>query len=189
MANKSSKKSAKIPKPTRKHEVGTLAKQEDEFNGLAEFFPMKPEYIIALQEYQKDLDLDRAMKAAGISYAVKKKLLDPTEERGLAFLKEVKEIQDQYYKAIRLNASSSAVKHLELMAKIEADYDRADITNQNKGSFASTLAKMSDTSLKATGQFTQENKGGGTKVEINIDLSSNAQQDPPIDIKAEVVDE
>lgn len=183
MATKSPK--AKAPRPKKKA-IKPVPKEEDEFHGLVEFTPLKPQYITALQEYQKDLDLSRACKAAGLTSYEKKKVMDPTTDVGTAFLKEVKIIQEQYTKAIHLNAHSSAVKHLELMEKIEADYDRADINNQNKGSFASTLARMSDSSLKATGKFASENTGGGTKVEINIDLSSNAKSEeelPPIDVE------
>ena len=171
-----------------KHVVASLPKEEDEFNGLVEFYPFKPAHIKALQEYQKDLDIDRAIKSAGINRHNKTKLLDPTTPQGLAFTKEMRAIQEEYQVAIRLNANSSAKKHLELMQKFEQDYDVADLKNQNKGSLASTLAKMSDTSLKATGQFNKADTGGGTKVEINIDLTSN-KQDEPIEVKAEVVDE
>lgn len=186
MATKKSKSKAKLPKPVATPEPGHLPKEEDEFNGLEEFFPFKPQHITALQEYQKDLDIDRACKAAGLSAYQKKCLLDPTTSQGLAFLKECKNIQEQYTKAIELNANSSAVKHIELMRKFEQDYDRTDIKSQNKSGLASTLARMSDTSLKATGQFTKEGTGGGTKVEINIDLSSNAKSEeelPPIDVE------
>lgn len=181
----------KLPKVKTKHKPGTLPKEEDEFNGLVEFFPMKPEFIQALQEYQKHLDIDKACQASGITNHTKKKLLDPTTDAGLAFTKEMRAIQEEYQAAIRLNANYSAKRHLELMEKFESDYDAADLKNQNKGSLASTLAKMSGDSLKATGKFNNENTGGGTKVEINIDLSSNAKDElPPIDIKAtEVRDE
>mgnify|MGYP006879613821 CR=1 FL=1 len=160
----------------RSHEVGSLPTEEDQFNSIVEFYPFSPQQIQALQEYQKDLDFDRACKAVGLSANAKKNLKDPTRADGQAFLKEMMEIQKEYQVAIKLNANSSAVKHLELLQKFEADYDTADINNQNKGSLASTLAKMSDTSLKATGQFNNGEMGGGMKVEINIDLGTNAPE-------------
>lgn len=181
------KDKVKLPSVKTKHEPGSLPIEEDDFNGLEAFYPFKPDEIKALQEYQKDLDLARACTAAGISAGRKKNLLDPTTAQGLAFTKELAAIQEEYQVAIRMNANSSAKKHMELMAKFERDYDTADMKNQNKGSLASTLAKMSDSSLKATGQFANEQSGGGTKVHINIDLTTNREEEPPIDITAEEI--
>jgi hypothetical protein len=119
-----------------------------------------------LHEYNKDLDVERALKATGL----KKGALNPHKEQGQALLLEMQQISKDWQAAIRMNTQAAAAKHMELMEKFEKDYDSADIKNQNKSGLSGTLARMSDANLKATGHYASEDKGGGTKVEINIDL-------------------
>lgn len=107
---------------------------------------------------------------------------------GRAILRELRAIQDTYLKAIKLNAKSAAQKHLELMEKFEGDYDNTDLDHSNKPQFAGTLARMSDASLRATGQFNQQKQSGGVKVEINIDLGGK-EDPPPVDVEHEVIEE
>lgn len=156
---------------------------EDAFGELESFYPFSKQEIDFLQEHNKDLDIERALKASGL----KKKALSKYTAQGQALLREMRATQSEWQKAIRMNSSAAATKHLELMKKFEKDYDDADMKNQNKGSFAGTLARMSDASLKATGHYGQEKAGGGTKVEINIDLSGtpDTTKEPDIVIQSE----
>lgn len=87
-----------------------------------------------------------------------------------------------------MNAPAAAKKHLELMKKFEEDYDSTDLKSQNKSGLSSTLARMSDANLKATGMYGNTEASKGTKVEINIDLSGNPSAKEP-DIVIEATDE
>lgn len=170
--------------PSQNEELGSQPiPQADAFGDLVEFYHFRPKQIEFLKEFQKDCDLERAGKAVGYSKSTLQKFLDPHTELGQAMLREIRAIQEDWMKAIKLNAQKSAVKHLELMEKFENDYDQADLKSPVKGMLAGTLAKMSDASLKATGQFNREGTSSGVRVEINIDLTSN--QEKPIDITGE----
>ena len=166
--------------PASQKQGGSLPQSEDAFGELQNFYPFGKQEIDFLREYSKDLDTERSLKAAGL----KKGALDPHKEQGQALLREMQETQQEWTKSIRLNAPHAAKKHLELMEKFEKDYDSTDLKSANKSGLSGTLARMSDASLKATGHYGQERAGGGTKVEINIDLSAGQETKEP-DIKIE----
>jgi hypothetical protein len=166
--------------PKSQSEIGSLPqKSEDAFGDIESFYPINKAEVNFLQEYNKDLDIERALKASGL----KKKALNPHTDQGQALLNEMREINIAWTSAIKMNSPAAAKKHLELMEKFEADYDGADLKNQNKSGLASTLAKMSSDNLKATGHFGNQDAGGGTKVEINIDLGGSDKTAPDIIIE------
>lgn len=161
---------------------------EDAFGALVDVYPFGREDIQFLAEFQRDLDWKRALEAAGLPPTQKQinKMTDIHTRYGQAVMREVARIQDDWTRSIRMNAHASARKHLELMEKFEKDYDGMDLKNQNKSGLSSTLARMSDASLKATGHYGQEKQGSGLKVEINIDLGGlSAPADP---IEGEIVE-
>ena len=164
-------------------EIGTVpTPQSDAYGELQQYYPFNQKQLMFLEEYSKDLDTKRAAKAVGYKARYIEEFRNQHKALGQAMTREMQRIQRDWIKAIRLNAKSSAAKHIEIFEKIEADYDIADLETKSK--FAGTLAKLSDTSLKATGQFAQEKVNSGVKVEVNIDLSSN----DPKTIEAEVID-
>lgn len=142
--------------------------------------------LTLLKEYQKDLDFDRAMKDAGFKRTSKQSLTNINTKRGQAILAEMEKIQRAWMKAMDLNPVMAAAKHIELMGKIEKDYDLTPTDSKNKPGMASALLKGSDTSLKATNHFASERAHTGVTVEINIDLGEHNQ---PIDITPDVEDE
>lgn len=173
------------PKPKKKSkpksQLGQVSRV-DIFAEVENFYPLNREDLNFLQEYNKDLDIERALKDSGL----KKSQLKPAKDRGQALLLEMKNIQAAHMAAIQMNAPAAARKHLELMQKFEDDYDATDLKSQNKSGLSSTLARMSDANLKATGHYGQAERSQGTKVEINIDLSGhNKKAEEIIEVKAD----
>jgi len=176
MAEEDNTKSKQVVRKVGKNPLPS----SDVYAQVEQFYPLNKKEIEFLHEYNKDLDIGRALKAAGLT----KKALDTHSKQGQAILLEMREINEMWHRAIRMNSQAAATKHLELMEKFEADYDTADIKNQNKGSLSGTLARMSDANLKATGHYAKEGGPSGTKVEINIDLSGK-KDEPEIKITGE----
>lgn len=160
---------------------------DDAFAACTEVYLFTPNQIQVLKEFQKDCDLDAALKRAGLSAKYKQPLTDPTSKLGQAFLKELNEIQSDFLNSIKLNAQKAAAKHMEVFETIEEDYKSIDTEHKNKPGMAGALARMSDSTLRATGQYHQEQKNSGVKVEINIDLGDKPQE--AIDVTHEVVDD
>lgn len=160
--------------------------REDPFSGLTEFAPLTKKAVELLREFQKDCDLDRAIQAAGLNPRYKEEIMNGNSPLGRRMKRELQKISEDFFEAIHLNTNAAARKHLELMQRFEDDYEKAEIDNRNKGALAGTLARMSDTSLKATGHFQSEGVNNGVKVEINIDLGDTNQ---PIEVDGKIIDE
>lgn len=139
-----------------------------------------------MAKYQESLDLDAASKSVGLTSKQKSAWMDRSTKRGQAMAREMEAIQETWRKALSLNPKAAAAQHVELMEKINEDYDQIPAIHQNKPGMASALLKGSDTSLKATGQFQQERIDSGIRVEINIDLGQEKQE---VIIEGEVIDD
>lgn len=66
----------------------------------------------------------------------------------------------------RLSAAQAAGRHIQLMDKAEKLLDGGDVKA------LASLAKMSETSLKATGHFDQVDHGAATNVTVSINIGS-----------------
>jgi len=186
-------KSPKSPKPKKvpakrktDKELHIGGSEKKDSFALQEFHPFKPKHYQFLIEFQKDLDMERALKASGFGARAGENFLDPDTPFGRQMSSEIMAIQKEFAKGIKLHAKWSASKLVEYMEKIEADYENSDLETRAK--FASTMARFADTALKATGQYASKGVDKGTRVEINIDLSGEGNMkrvDDIIEVKLE----
>lgn len=98
-------------------------------------------------------------------------------------------IQDAWGYELRMNSRYTAGEHMRLMEKFEAKYD--SIKESEKPKMAAVLAKMSDTSLKASGKMNPwaQEVGASVKVEIHIGATPAESMDngSVIEIRADNV--
>ncbi len=72
-----------------------------------------------------------------------------------------------------MTAEHAAAKHIELMRKLEKDYDRIE-DPVDRAKMASSLMKGSETYLRAAGHFVQGGKDGAEgSIIINIDMGDD----------------
>lgn len=98
-----------------------------------------------LRAYAGCLDEDQAFNEARVDTRVRAEILrDPhvQEEMGI--------IQQTYRYQSRMTTGFVAGKHMELMDKVEKEFDGTD-SKEHKARFAAVLAKLSDGAMKATG--------------------------------------
>lgn len=122
----------------------------------------------ALEEYAKDLDMVRACREAGYKNPKRQAHMFGKNDKIKA---EMQVIHDVWRSSLRMTSKHAAARHISLMDKFESDYDRFDETVSIKGQLASTLGKMSDSYLRATGTYGERESSGGGVV-VNIDLSA-----------------
>jgi len=124
--------------------------------------------ITVLEEYAKAPgDLVSACREVGYRnpHAMAHHLRNTPE-----FMKEISIIHDVVRRNLRMTSNHACAHLLKFIDKFEEDYDASE-DNQLKGQLSSTLAKMSDSYLKAAGSYAPENDGVGG-VTINIDLTA-----------------
>lgn len=144
------------------YEIGSTVENGVDFVG--DFYLFNPKELKFLEEFAKDLNPVRACKELGYK--------DP-EQAANRFLSveqikvECKAIYDARFKALRLTQEQAAAKHLNLMEKIERDYDSSDA--ETKAKFANALSRFSGDYLRAAGLFGKENKQTPNVV-INLNL-------------------
>ena len=149
--------------------------------GLPDFYRFSLKQLRFLEEYAKDLDINRAAREVETAIkTVRGNWL--TQEK---FQAEIEAIHKIWQTNIRMTAEHATARHIELMDKVEAEFDGADKVS-DKAKLASPLAKMSDSYLKAAGKFATDGNQKGINVTINIDLG---EEKPAIDIEGEVIDE
>jgi hypothetical protein len=118
-----------------------------------------PRHLKFLEVYAETLDYKKALRTAEM------RAKDVTNSAYL--LNEIKLINQAA--SLKHRNKSALGTHHRLMQKFEKQFDAE--YGKNKTPYASVLAKMSDTALKAAGEFTdhQENTGfAGIQVTINI---------------------
>ena len=144
------------------YEIGSTVQNGVDFVG--DFYLFNPKELKFLEEFAKDLDPVRACKEVGYK--------DPEQSAKDMLAKEpikveCKAIYDARFKALRLTQEQAAAKHLNLMEKIERDYDTSDA--ETKAKFANALSRFSGDWLRAAGLFGKENKQTPNVV-INLNL-------------------
>jgi hypothetical protein len=121
-----------------------------------------------VHEYMRDRDPVRAAAAAGYKNA--RKALSKLKNNPLV-REKLAEIDEAWSKSLSLNAQNAAAKHMELVEKLNADYDSFTGDERRlKAAMAGALVKASEVSLKATGHFDKETTGKGTSFVINMDF-------------------
>ena len=149
--------------------------------GLPDFYRFSLKQLRFLEEYAKHLDINRA--AREVETAVKTVRGNwLTQEK---FQAEIEAIHKIWKTNIRMTAEHATARHIELMDKVEVEFDKAEGAT-NKAKLAAPLAKMSDSYLKAAGKFSTDGNQKGISVTINIDLGDS---DKPIEVDGEVIDE
>ncbi len=126
------------------------------------------EEMVWLKEYSKHLDPYQAGKTVGWN-SVKVN----NEMKKQQIREEVLAIHDAWKKSIHMTGEKSSSRFLNIMDKIEADYDKQDPFGQNL-KLAGPLAKMASDYLKATGQF--DKAGVSTTPQIQFNLQVNGAQ-------------
>jgi len=159
-----------------------LSNRDEGFGSLEPFIAMKKKHFDFLKEYQKDLDLERSLKESGVSVSQ----LNGNSDLGKSLRAKITKINEDFMAALDMNTASAARRHWKLFDKMEKVFDDGD--NEIKTKMASSLTRMSDTALKATNNYDYGAKkpNEGVTVEINIDLSSNAEEKI---INAEVIED
>lgn len=152
-----------------------------DWGDLDAYVPMTKQHMDFLKSYQKDLDLDEALKNSKLS----KKTVIGKSNIAKAIQTQMRKIEQDHMDAMHMTTASAAARHWKLFNKFEKVFDEGDVDVKTK--MASPLTRMSDTALKATNNYDYGKSidKEGVRVEINIDLSSNAE---PKDITAEVID-
>ena len=140
--------------------------------GLETFEPFNPMEMHTLQEYALDLNMVRACKEAGYNNPSQAAMRMKKKPKIRA---EMMVIHKVWQTNLRMTAEHASAKHIQMMQKFEEDYDALSSTTDGKtrnikGDLAKTLGKMSDSYLKATGQFTDKDVDTGQQITINIDL-------------------
>ena len=152
------------------YEIGSTVAKGDFFT--PDFYLWKQKELDFLSEFAKDLDPIRACRDVGYK--------DPEQAankilKNDAIRAECKAIYDARFRAMRMTTEMAAARHLNLMDKIEKDYDIADFDDKAKGSLANAMAKMSGDYLRASGLFGKE-ESKPAQVVINIDLGDKREE-------------
>lgn len=159
------------------YEIGSTVAKGDFFT--PDFYLWKQKELDFLSEFAKDLDPIRACQEVGYK--------DPEQAankllKNDAIRAECKAIYDARFRAMRMTSEMAAAKHLNLMDKIEKDYDMAGLDDKSKGSLANAMAKFSGDYLRASGLFGKE-ESRPAQVVINIDLGDK-KEEKIIDVQA-----
>lgn len=139
---------------------------------------LTPKQLRFLEEYAKTFNLSESVKAAGYKASPNKAYKSLLANPWIA--EQVKEIEERYRYRWKLSAEMAAAKHVQLMDKFEAAFDSGN------DKVAGPLAKMSEASLKATGQLDKDNGPKAASVTVQINIGED-KKDTVID--AEVVDD
>lgn len=131
-----------------------------------EFYRFSLLQLNFLEEYAKDLDANRAARAAGYKkpHDTARTLLNNP-----AIRREIEAIHDCWRYNIRMTAEHASARHIRLMDKVEDEFDKAEEAG-DKAKFATSLMRGSDTYMRAAGHFNHGGGGNDTQVVINIDL-------------------
>jgi hypothetical protein len=154
------------PLPVRKVQASTTKFLVPQHCPLAKVHLFSPNHLRFLEVYTETLDINQALKETGMTrYQVEKS----------EYLK--REIQFINQAAMLKHRAKSAVgRHERLMEKFEGTFDKSG-DSKVKSSMASTLARMSEASLRASGEFSEKPDASGVtgvQVVINIGDSSKA---------------
>jgi hypothetical protein len=129
-----------------------------------------------LDVYCDTLDKATALKEAGLKLEQVK--------RNKYLMNELEMLQRIAQKKHRLRMA--AAKHLDLMEKFEDEFDKVK-GKDNKAAvgYSSTLARMSETTLRASGEFAEKKTGSGVNLSVNITIGGEQE---PLTVEGEVID-
>lgn len=136
-----------------------------------------------LEAYAKNLgDVEKAAKIAGVAVRTAKEnwLKEPGIQEEIARIQEVWAIS-----TLQGTADEALARHIQLMNEMEQHLleNRGDTATASK--VMNPLAKMSDSYMKATGKFSDDNKAAGVTVNINI---TDSEVPKAVEIDGEVID-
>lgn len=134
-----------------------------------------PRHLSFLQSYTQTLDVDEALKQSGMTrWEV---------EKSDYLTAEVQLINEcAMYKH---RAATALGRHERLMDKMEQRFDTTH-DDKTRASYGSILAKMSETSLKAAGEFGEKRENNGlTGVQVIINIGDPLMGANVIDVQAE----
>lgn len=154
------------------YEAGNVQRGDHDITG---YYRWNNEQVMFLDEYAKDCDHKRAAAALGLDKRTVERWI--VQEK---FKAEIMEIQEVWRLNMKMTAERAAARHIKLMNKLEADYDKADPDLRAK--LATPLMKGSETYLKAAGHF---NHGGGTGSESQVVINIVGVDEEKIDISGE----
>jgi len=144
---------------------------------LEEFYVFTPKQRKFLSSFSNSCDLELAAKDAGLSMSTVSSYINGKTSKSIALRKELSLMQDAFMVKMRMNSTQAAAKFMEVFGKMEARFDDDGSDEKVRASYASPLAKMSDSLLKASGNFDRfAEKSGGVSVTINMDLTSNSER-------------
>ena len=151
--------------------------------------PAKPEDVHIYYKYEKTF-LDIYSKTFDFTLACKEAGMRPFEVRRNNWLmQECKKLERMAKKIHRMNVAKGT--HMELLDKFDRHYDelKKDPEKQKEAvTMAGNLARMSDSAMRANGEFRDNDVSAGMQVNINIDLGGQDYADAPIDVTGEVSD-
>lgn len=115
-----------------------------------------------LDVYVETLDKDQALKASGLKMAQLKK--------NKYIMDELLKLQRICQKKYRLKMAGA--KHMDLMDKVEDVFDQAVEGKDLKTAVgaSSTLARMSEAAMRASGEFKDERADNGVHIQVNINM-------------------
>jgi hypothetical protein len=133
---------------------------------------MEREHYYFLKEFSRHLDMEIACKVVNWTPAYVKQLCEKHD----GFRAEMNMIYDDWRKTIRMNAKSGAGRFLQILDKMEEQFDK------DPGKMAGALSKMAGDLLRATGNMDSKT-GLGTQqpaVQVNIQLNNAKEQMKPV---------
>lgn len=137
---------------------------------------LSPKQLEYLRVYGETYDMDKAAKSSGCSNAVAL-----SEPRMIAEM----EYADKYA-MYSTRITSAAGRHMQLMDKFEVDYEGAEDI-KGKSMMAGVLSRMSDSALRAAGEFSKLSTEGTSAATINIQINMHGEaqkKEEIIEVKA-----
>lgn len=136
-----------------------------------------------LDVYAESFDFKLALRESGM------KAHEVRKNKWL--MNELKELQQLAQASHRMKVMSG--KHIELMEKFDKHYDKLVTNGKHKEAvqMAGNLARMTDSGMRASGEFRDVERDTGINVNITFNMDHNYDDDnaPPITVKAEEIKE
>lgn len=152
---------------------------------------VNPEDVHIYFKYEKKF-LDVYSETFDFKLACREAQIKPKNVRNNKFLMtEIKKLDELAKLSHRMNVMSG--KHVKLMEKFEDHYDELKDMGKDKEAvqMAGNLSRMTDSGMRASGEFRDIDRQSGINVSININMEHNYDDESssPIDVKAEEITE
>lgn len=127
--------------------------------------------LIFIETYIETLDKAQALKAASMS--------SRQLENNKYLQEECLKLQRIIQKKHRLKIAGA--KHIALMEKFEDTFDKAVESKDAKTQvgMSSTLARMSEAAMRASGEFKDAEQAHGAQIQVNINIGGNEEEVAP----------